>query len=158
LDELRSATDPEEGAGLAVAIGEHFRATGAVSVISTHHTSLKVYASDTEAVLNAAAGFDEKTRQAPRELQLRVPGAGAGINIGQRLGLNPGIIEAARTKLGTQTQDVARFLDKLHRDLRDLERERRNTEQREQELNRELNRLEAHGAQEQRQKTREYEA
>jgi DNA mismatch repair protein MutS2 len=158
LDELGSATDPEEGAALAVAIAEHFRASGAVSVISTHHTSLKVYASNTQGVLNAAVGFDEKTLQPTYELQVGVPGASAGINIAHRLGLNPTIIEAARTKLGTQTQDVARFLDKLHRDLRDLENERRNTEQRQQELNRELKRLEAHGVQEQRQKTREYEA
>src|SRR5215813_8163623 len=157
LDELGSATDPEEGAALAVAIAEHFRRAGALTVVSTHHTSLKVYAAHAEGVLNAAVGFDEKTLRPTYELQVGVPGASAGINIAQRLGLNTKIIEAARARLGTQTQDVARFLDKLHRDLRDLENERRNTEQREQELNRELKRLEAHGAQEQRQKTREYE-
>ena len=44
LDELGSATDPEEGAALAVAIAEHFREVGCMIVISTHHTSLKVYA------------------------------------------------------------------------------------------------------------------
>ena len=32
---------------------------GCVSVISTHHTSLKVYAANTAGVLNAAVGFDE---------------------------------------------------------------------------------------------------
>ena len=158
LDELGSATDPEEGAALAVAIADYFRASGALSVISTHHTSLKVYASNTEGVLNAAVGFDEKTLQPTYELQLGVPGASAGINIAQRLGLNSRMIDAARMRLGTQTQDVARFLDKLHSELRDLERDRRATEQREQELSRELKRLEAHSAQEQRQKTREYEA
>ena len=47
LDELGSATDPEEGAALAVAIADHFRRVGAVSVISTHHTSLKVYGAQT---------------------------------------------------------------------------------------------------------------
>src|SRR5581483_11607396 len=47
LDELGSATDPEEGAALAVAIADHFRKLGCVSVISTHHTSLKVYAANT---------------------------------------------------------------------------------------------------------------
>ena len=44
LDELGSATDPEEGAALAVAIAEHFLKARAWSIISTHHTSLKVYA------------------------------------------------------------------------------------------------------------------
>jgi DNA mismatch repair protein MutS2 len=157
LDELGSATDPEEGAALAVAIAEHFRRIGAVSVISTHHTSLKVYAANTEGVLNAAVGFDEKTLRPTFELRVGVPGASAGINIAQRLGLNPPIIDAARTRLNTQTQDVSKFLDRLHADLKELEGERSTIRQREQELNKELKRLEAEGAQEQRQKTRDFE-
>ena len=157
LDELGSATDPEEGAALAVAIAEHFRHSGALTVISTHHTSLKVYAANTAGVLNAAVGFDEKTLQPTYELQVGVPGASAGINIAQRLGLNIQIIEAARARLGTQTQDVAKFLDKLHTELRELEKERKSAQKREEDLNRELKRLESEGAQEQRQKTREYE-
>lgn len=157
LDELGSATDPEEGAALAVAIAEHFRRICALTVVSTHHTSLKVYAANTHGVLNAAVGFDEKTLQPTYELQVGVPGASAGINIAQRLGLNAQIIQAARARLGTQTQDVARFLDKLHSELRELERERKAAQKREEELNRELKRLEAEGAQEQRQKTRDFE-
>ncbi|HEX7284845.1 MAG TPA: endonuclease MutS2 [Candidatus Angelobacter sp.] len=157
LDELGSATDPEEGAALAVAIAEHFRRIGAVTIVSTHHTSLKVYAANTQSVLNAAVGFDEKTLQPTYELQVGVPGASAGINIAGRLGLNPEIITAARKKLGTQTQDVARFLDKLHSELRELENERQAAQKREADLSREIKRLEAEGAQEQRQKTRDYE-
>jgi DNA mismatch repair protein MutS2 len=157
LDELGSATDPEEGAALAVAIAEHFRRIGAVTIVSTHHTSLKVYAANTTGVLNAAVGFNEKSLQPTYELQVGVPGASAGINIAQRLGLNAQIIDAARAKLGTQTQDVARFLDRLHTELRQLEGDRRAAQQREEEMTRESKRLEAEGAQEQRQKTREFE-
>jgi len=157
LDELGSATDPEEGAALAVAIAEYFLRSGALSVISTHHTSLKVYAANNPGVLNAAVGFDENTLQPTYELRVGVPGASAGINIAQRLGLNRQIIDAARERLTTQTQDVAKFLDRLHSDLRELEQERRVAQQREQELNHELKRLEAEGQQEQRQKTREFE-
>ena len=61
LDELGSATDPEEGSALAVAVASHFLTAGAWSLISTHHTSLKVYAANTPGVLNAAAGVDEVT-------------------------------------------------------------------------------------------------
>ena len=157
LDELGSATDPEEGAALAVAIADHFRLSGALSVISTHHTSLKVYAANTQGVLNAAVGFDENTLQPTYELRVGVPGASAGINIAQRLGLNRQITDAARERLTTQTQDVSRFLDKLHSELRELEHERQAAQKREQELGRELKRLEAEGLQEQRQRTRDYE-
>src|SRR5436190_6600082 len=97
LDELGSATDPEEGAALAVAIAEHFRQIGCITVISTHHTSLKVYGANTDGVVNASVGFDESTLQPTYELKIGVPGASAGINIARRLGLNASIIEAARS-------------------------------------------------------------
>jgi len=157
LDELGSATDPEEGAALAVAIAEHFRQLGALTVISTHHTSLKVYAANAPGVLNAAVGFDERTLQPTYELKVGVPGASAGINIAQRLGLNPTIIEAARARLGTQAQDVGRFLDRLHAELRQAEGERLQLQSREQELARERAHLEAEGMKEQRARVREME-
>jgi DNA mismatch repair protein MutS2 len=157
LDELGSATDPEEGAALAVAIADHFRRSGALSVVSTHHTSLKVYAANTEGVLNAAVGFNEDTLQPTYELRVGVPGASAGINIAQRLGLSRQITDAARERLTTQTQDVSKFLDRLHSELRDLERDRAAFSKREQDLSREIKRLETEGQQEQRQKTREFE-
>ena len=90
LDELGSATDPEEGAALAVAIAGYFGRIGCMTVISTHHTSLKVYGANTAGVINASVGFNETTLQPTYELKMGVPGASAGINIAQRLGLNPG--------------------------------------------------------------------
>src|SRR5207245_2578546 len=134
LDELGSATDPEEGAALAVAIAEHFRRIGCITIISTHHTSLKVYGANTDGVENAAVGFDEATLQPTYELKLGVPGASAGINIAKRLGLNPTIIEAARSRLGSQERDVGQFLDRLHAELREAEAERLRLRTSEQEL------------------------
>src|SRR5450755_2153523 len=157
LDELGSATDPEEGAALAVAIAEHFRKVGCMIIISTHHTSLKVYGANTPGVINASVGFNETTLQPTYELKIGVPGASAGINIAQRLGLNPAIIESARSRLGSQTQDVARFLDRLHSDLRDLETERNRMQVREQELEREKSHLANEGRKEQQAKIREME-
>lgn len=154
LDELGSATDPEEGAALAVAIAKHFLDLGATSIISTHHTALKVYATNTPGVVNAAVGFDEKTLQPTYELKVGVPGASAGINIAQRLGLNSRIIAAARQRLAGQTQDIARFLDQLHQQLDALERERTDLLRREQEVAREKSRLDLEGMKEQRQQVR----
>jgi DNA mismatch repair protein MutS2 len=157
LDELGSATDPEEGAALAVAIAGHFGRIGCMTVISTHHTSLKVYGANTAGVINASVGFDERTLQPTYELKIGVPGASAGINIAQRLGLNPSIIEAARAKLGTQARDVGEFLDRLHAALRDAESERLRLKRREQELEREKIFLATEGRKEQQTKVREME-
>ena len=157
LDELGSATDPEEGAALAVAIAGHFGRIGCMTVISTHHTSLKVYGANTSGVLNASVGFDEATLEPTYELKVGIPGASAGINIAQRLGLNPAIIESARSRLGTQARDVGQFLDKLHADLREADAERLRLKAREQELEREKIQLAAEGRKEQQAKVREME-
>lgn len=158
LDELGSATDPEEGAALAVAIAEHFLKIGCITVISTHHTSLKVFGANTQGVLNASVGFDEATLEPTYELKIGVPGASAGINIAQRLGLNPAVIEQARAKLGSQARDVGEFLDRLHSELRDAEEERLKLRTREEEVEREKTRLAAEGRKEQQVKIKELEA
>jgi DNA mismatch repair protein MutS2 len=157
LDELGSATDPEEGAALAVAIASHFGEIGCMTVISTHHTSLKVYAANTPGVVNASVGFDEATLQPTYELNVGVPGASAGINIARRLGLNPTIVESARSRLGTQARDVGQFLDKLRADLREAENERLRLQKSQQNLEREQNRLAVEGKKEQQAKVREME-
>ena len=157
LDELGSATDPEEGAALAVAIAGHFGGIGCMTVISTHHTSLKVYAANTPGVVNASVGFDEATLQPTYELKVGVPGASAGINIARRLGLNPAIIDSARARLGTQARDVGQFLDKLHANLREAESERVRLKTREEQLEREKASLAAEGRKEQQAKVREME-
>ncbi len=157
LDELGSATDPEEGAALAVAIAGYFLDRRAWCLISTHHTSLKVYAAKRPGVLNASVGFNEETLAPTFALRLGVPGASAGINIAQRLGLNPSIIENARTQQNTQTQDIGRFLDQLHSQLDAAGREREELKRREQEVAREKNRLESEGLKEWRAKVRDLE-
>jgi len=157
LDELGSATDPEEGAALAVAIAEHFLRAGAWSIVSTHLTSLKVYAENAPGAVNAAVGFDEKTLAPTYELRQGVPGTSAGINIAQRLGLSAAIVEAARQRLNTQTQDIARFLDSLHEQLAQLEKDRRRVRSVEQDLVRERARLDAEGMKEWRAKVKDLE-
>jgi DNA mismatch repair protein MutS2 len=157
LDELGSSTDPEEGAALAVAIAEYFRRVGCITVVSAHHSSLKVFAANTEGVLNAAVGFDEATLRPTYELKAGVPGISAGINIAQRLGLDPSIIEAARLRLGADAQDIAHLLQRLHAELRETEAERSRLRTGEEELAREKARLAAEGKREQQSKLKEME-
>ncbi len=158
LDELGSATDPEEGAALAVAIASHFLAVNAWCCITTHLTSLKVYAANHAGVLNAAVGFDQQTLTPTYELRLGVPGASAGLNIASRLGLAPDIITAARAQMTTQTADIGAFLDQLHDQLTTATAERETLRLREQELSREKARLEVEGRVEQKARTKELEA
>jgi len=157
LDELGSATDPEEGSALAVAVAAHFLECHAWTLISTHHTSLKVYGANTAGVLNAAAGVDEVTLVPNYHLRLGVPGASAGIQTAERLGLDRRIITGARERLGSQQVDIARFLDRLHKELTQLEDDRKAAREQQYALNQERKRLEREGDVEVKNRTRELE-
>jgi DNA mismatch repair protein MutS2 len=157
LDELGSATDPEEGAALAVAIASYFLRLRTWCCITTHLTSLKVYAANHAGVLNAAVGFDQETLSPTYELRLGVPGASAGLNIAARLGLMPEIVAAARAQMTTQTADIGAFLDQLHDQLTAASLEREQLRRREEELRKERVKLDLEGRAEQKARTRELE-
>jgi DNA mismatch repair protein MutS2 len=144
LDELGSATDPEEGGALGVAIVEHFRAAGAFTLISTHLMALKIYGASTEGVVNGSMGFDEETFEPTFYLRLGLPGKSAGLEIATRLGMPEDIMLRARRSMSDRERDVTRFLSELHRRIEEtqaLERQLREqiaaSERHEKELARE---------------------
>ncbi len=141
LDELGSATDPEEGGALGVAVVEHFRSAGAFTLISTHLMALKIYGASTEGVVNGSMGFDEETFEPTYHLRLGLPGKSAGLEIATRLGIPEDIMRRARLSMSDRERDVTRFLSELHRrieDTRALEESLRaqlaHLEQREKEI------------------------
>ncbi|MDE1155859.1 MAG: Smr/MutS family protein [Acidobacteriaceae bacterium] len=155
LDELGSATDPEEGAALAVAVARHFLRRRSWTFITTHLTALKVYAAGEEGVFNAAVGFNEETLSPTYELRLGVPGASAGLNIAARLGMDPAIVTEARAQRTTQQADIARFLDELHTQLDTAKTERETLAATQLKLDNEREHLAREGRAEQQARTRE---
>ena len=121
LDELGSATDPEEGGALGVAIVEHFRAAGAFTLISTHLMALKIYGASTEGVVNGSMGFDEETFEPTFHLRLGLPGKSAGLEIATRLGMPEDIMLRARRSMSDRERDVTRFLAELHRRIEETQ-------------------------------------
>jgi DNA mismatch repair protein MutS2 len=87
-----------------------------------------------------------------------VPGASAGIQTAERLGLNSSIIVAARQRLGSQQVDIARFLDRLHSELTQLEADRKAAREQQYALNRERTRLAREGDVELRNRVRDLES
>ncbi len=114
LDEIGSATDPEEGGALGVALVEHFRASGAYTLATTHLLALKIYGANTKSVLNASMGFDEVSLEPTYQLKLGLPGKSAGLDIAARLGMPEDIMKRARASLSDRELDIARFLADLH--------------------------------------------
>ena len=113
LDELGSATDPEEAGALGVAIVDRFRSAGAFALTSTHHMALKAYAMTTPGVLTGNVGFDEQTLEPTYRFELGRPGKSSGLAIAQRLGLPQDVLERAQQALSSAHQEVEQFLRRL---------------------------------------------
>jgi DNA mismatch repair protein MutS2 len=123
LDELGTSTEPNEGAALAVAILEHFRQRGALTLVATHHSRLKAYAAETPEALNAAMEFNELTLEPTYRLLIGLPGKSSALDIAQRLGLEPSIVEKARTLLHPADAEAAALIAGLHQQKAELERQ-----------------------------------
>ncbi len=113
LDELGAGTDPAEGAALAVAIIESLRATGALSMATTHYAELKMFALDTPGVQNAGSEFSLETLRPTYRLILGVPGRSNAFLIGEKLGLAPEVIAGARAHMSTEQQRFEAVLAQL---------------------------------------------
>ncbi|MFB3923020.1 MAG: endonuclease MutS2 [Terriglobia bacterium] len=122
LDELGSSTEPNEGAALAVAILEHFRARRAMTFVTTHHSRLKAFAAETPEAENAAMEFDEQTLAPTFRLLVGLPGKSSALDIAQRLGLETSIIEKARSLLHPADAEAAALLAQLHAQKTEFER------------------------------------
>ena len=134
LDEIGSATDPDEGGALGVALVDHFRAAGAFTLASTHLTALKIYGASTKTVLNASMGFDEVTLAPTYQLQVGLPGKSAGLDIAARLGMPEDILRRARASLGARDQELAQLIADLHQRLEETTRVRDSLERERQAL------------------------
>ena len=120
IDELGSGTDPDEGAALSQAILEEVLATGARGLVTTHLAPLKVFASDTAGVRNAAMRFDVERLTPTFHMAVGQPGRSYALAIAERLGLRRDVLDRASRILGPEGERLERLLATLERQREEL--------------------------------------
>ena len=110
VDELGTSTDPEEGSALAQAVLSHFQRRGVLMIATTHHRVVAAYAQDHDGMINASVDLDPQTLEPTYRITLGLPGRSYAMTIASRLGLEPEVVEHARSLMSpvqAATEDPA---------------------------------------------------
>lgn len=95
MDELGSGTDPAEGMGIAVAVLEVLRKSGALFLVTTHYPEIKQYADKQQGIQNARMTFDRETLRPLYQMVIGEAGESCAFPIAQRLGMSPEMLNVA---------------------------------------------------------------
>ena len=95
MDELGSGTDPQEGMGIAIAILEKLRESGANFLVTTHYPEVKEYAARSEGIVNARMVFDRQTLQPTYRMIIGEAGESCAFYIADRLGMPKDMLNIA---------------------------------------------------------------
>jgi len=128
IDELGSGSDPNLGGAFAEVILEELVRKHSFGIVTTHYLNLKVMANKTAGIINGAMAFDETNLQPMYKLIIGKPGSSYTFSIAERIGLEPRLIQRARTLVDEEHFRLDKLLNRTEQDLRELEK-------REKELN-----------------------
>lgn len=95
MDELGSGTDPAEGMGIAIAILEELRKSGAIFLVTTHYPEVKEYAAKAEDIVNARMAFDKETLRPTYQMVIGEAGESCAFYIADRLGMPGEMLKVA---------------------------------------------------------------
>lgn len=113
IDEIGSGTDPAEGGAIAAALLESLTNRGALTIATTHHSALKVFAHDTEGIENGAMEFDQATLTPTYRFNVGIPGSSYALEMAQRLGFNEDILRRSREFMGVQQAKLEHLISDL---------------------------------------------
>ncbi len=95
MDELGSGTDPTEGMGIAIAILEELRNSGALFLVTTHYPEVKQYADKKERIENARMTFDKESLKPLYQLIIGEAGESCAFYIAGKMGMPEGMLRTA---------------------------------------------------------------
>ena len=100
VDEIGAATDPEEGAAIAIAWLEDYLARGGRAIVTTHLSALKIFAASRTDAVAAAMEFDEGSGRPNYRLHPGLSGRSRALSVARERGLPDSVLERARALLG----------------------------------------------------------
>lgn len=121
IDEFGTGTEPRFGGAIAESILEELYSSKAFGVITTHYDNIKNFAQHNQNVINGAMKFDERNLEPLYELEIGKPGSSFAIEVAEKMGIPPAILQNAKSKIGTERVNYDKLLTKLGKEKRLLE-------------------------------------
>lgn len=128
LDEIGTGTDPDEGGAIAASILDHLLMRRVFILATTHHSFLKIFAYETDGVVNAGMEFDTRTITPTYRFIVGMPGNSYAFELIERLGFEPTVLDDARARLGEERNRMTEIIGQLEQSLaesRELREEHR---------------------------------
>ena len=113
IDEFGTGTEPSLGGAIAESILESLVKSRAFGVVNTHYTNLKIFADKNDGLVNGAMKFDGEKLDPLYELEMGQPGSSFALEVAQKMGLPPYIVNNAKKKLGKNQVNFEKLLKEL---------------------------------------------
>jgi len=110
LDEIGAGTDPAEGGALAAAVLHQLTQLDAITLATTHHGVLKVFAHETPGVINGSMEFDTATLRPTYVFRPGVPGSSFALELAHRIGLPGSVLQEAKAHMGEEQSKLESLL------------------------------------------------
>lgn len=129
IDELGSGSDPNLGGAFAEVILQELAKKHASGIVTTHYLNLKVMAGKTAGIINGAMAFDEKNLQPQYRLIIGKPGSSYTFSIAERIGLDPALINRARSLVDEDHFRLDKLLNRTEQDLQGIQKKEKELQQ-----------------------------
>lgn len=121
IDEAGSGTDPEEGGALFQSFVEKIIKLNSRVIVTTHHGSLKVFAHESDYVVNGAMEFNQKHLTPTYRFKKGIPGSSYAFEIADRMKLPTDLMDRARQLLGDKRDRMGDLLITLEKSVQKSE-------------------------------------
>ncbi len=122
IDELGAGTDPKEGAALALAILKRLNSSGALCLITSHFSELKLAAQTHPGMQNASMEWDAVNMAPTYRLLTGRPGRSNAFVVAAKLGMDKDILDEARGSMNeelVQMEDIIADLEVSSQEARE---------------------------------------
>lgn len=116
IDEFGSGTDPQFGGSIAEGILKELNEKKVVGVITTHYSNLKIFAYNTEGIINGCMAYDMENLTPTYQFVEGKPGSSYAFEIAQKSGLSENIIKYAQSRTRKSEKEVDELLVELQKE------------------------------------------